>query len=258
MTQSSLQPSSIPTYQRAWKLFDQFHFHVFQTFPYKLPISPPLLALFIAYMFDRRYAPSTVNTYVSALGYSHKLMGLTDPTKIFYIVQMLKGYGKQGFRLDARLPIILSILNRLLMAVPHCVATQYDQCLFRAMCALAFFAFLRIGEITETPQPGNCPIQLNQLTKLSRDGEVIGYKLTFADYKHNYNQRPFTMVINRQPGACPVQLLSNYLNHRGRGPGPVFMTAAGVAVPRKVFTANLVACLKYCDLSPVTLQITFV
>jgi hypothetical protein len=101
-------------------------------------------------------------------------MGLMDPTKIFYIVQMSKGYGKQGFHLDARLPITLTILNRLLMAVPHCVATYYDQCQFHAMCALAFFAFLHVGEITATSQPGNCPIQLNQLTKLSRDGEVIG------------------------------------------------------------------------------------
>jgi hypothetical protein len=118
------------------------------------------------------------------------------------------------------------------------------------MCALAFFAFLRVSEITATSQPGNCPIQLNQLTKLSRDGEVIGYKLIFADYKHNYNQRPFTMVINQQTSACPVQLLSTYLNQRGCSPGPVFMTVEGVAVPRKFFTANLVACLKYCDLSP--------
>ena len=39
----------------------------------------------------RNYAPSTVNTYVSALGYSHKLSGLPDPTRVFYIIQMLKG-----------------------------------------------------------------------------------------------------------------------------------------------------------------------
>jgi hypothetical protein len=140
-------------------------------------------------------------------------MGLMDPTKIFYIVQMLKG--KQGFRLDARLPITLMILNRLLMAVPHWVTMYYDQCQFCALCALVFFTFLHVGEITATSQPCNCPIQLNQLTKLSRDGEVIGYKLIFADYKHNYNQRPFTMVINRQTSACPVQLLSTYLNHCG-------------------------------------------
>jgi hypothetical protein len=74
-------------------------------------------------------------------------------------------------------------------------------------CALAFFAFLHIGEITATSQPGNCPIQLNQLTKLSRDGEVIGCKLTFADYKHNYNQRPFTMVTNKRlPCAVIINL----------------------------------------------------
>jgi hypothetical protein len=111
-----------------------------------------------AYMFDRRYAPSTVNTYISALGYSQKLMGLMDPTKIFYIVQMLKGYGKQGFRLDARLPVTLTILNRLLMAVPHCVATYYDQCQFRAMCALAFFVFLcniTAGQLPYTVKPAH-------------------------------------------------------------------------------------------------------
>jgi hypothetical protein len=39
-------------------------------------------------MFDWSYAPSTVNTYLSALGYSHKLMGLMDSTKIFYIVEV--------------------------------------------------------------------------------------------------------------------------------------------------------------------------
>ena len=67
-----------------------------------LPISPPNLALFIAYMFDNHYAPSTVTTYISALGYSHKLSGYPDPSKVFFIMQMLKGYGKLGARLDSR------------------------------------------------------------------------------------------------------------------------------------------------------------
>lgn len=49
-------------------------------------------------MFDSRYAPSTVNTYVSAMGYSHKLMAFPDPTKVFFVSQMIKGYGKIGFR----------------------------------------------------------------------------------------------------------------------------------------------------------------
>jgi hypothetical protein len=56
------------------------------------------------------------------------------------------------------------------------------------MRGLAFVVFLRIGEITLTSKQSPIPLCLNQLTKLLRDGEVIGFKLTFTDYKHNYNQ----------------------------------------------------------------------
>ena len=45
-------------------------------------------------MFERHYAASTANTYVSVLGYCHRLAGVTDPTKVFWIIEMLKGYGK--------------------------------------------------------------------------------------------------------------------------------------------------------------------
>ena len=89
LTKSSLQPSSIPTYTRAWKLFDQFHSTLFQTANFGLPITPGNLALFIAYLFEHNYAHSTMNTYISALSYLHKLLGLPDPTRVFYITQRL-------------------------------------------------------------------------------------------------------------------------------------------------------------------------
>jgi fatty-acid desaturase len=85
---SSLQPSSKPTYHRAWKLFELFHHSVFQSARFNVPVCPGTLALFIAYLFNQNCAPLTVNTYVSALGYSHRLYGVPDPTKIFYIIQM--------------------------------------------------------------------------------------------------------------------------------------------------------------------------
>ena len=37
---------------------------------FSLPITPATLALFIAYLFKRNYAASTVNTYISTSGYS--------------------------------------------------------------------------------------------------------------------------------------------------------------------------------------------
>ena len=87
-----------PTYCRAWNLYSQFSSVVFHTALVQLPISPSNLGLFIAYMFQRNYASSTANTYVFALGYYHRLAGVPDPTKVFWVLEMLKGYGKLGSR----------------------------------------------------------------------------------------------------------------------------------------------------------------
>ena len=203
-------------------------------------------------MYDRHYAPSTVSTYVSALGYCHKLSGFPDPTKAFFIVQMLKGYGKLGCRLDSRLPITLPILHRILESSVQICHTPYDSCLFRAMCSLAFFACMRVGEFTcKTPRERGSLIQLHQLTQLvDANQRVISLKFTFLDFKHNYNQRSFSVVINRRNNFCPVQIILDYLSLRGSGPGPLFCLADGSPVSRAIFVDKLSMAIGYCGLDP--------
>lgn len=115
------------------------------------------MALFIAHLYNSHYAPSTVNTYISALGYSHKLLGFADPSKVFYVSQILIGYNKVGFRLDSRLPITLPILDPLISVAPSLQGSPYQISQFQTMCSLAFFAFLRIGEITSVKNSGANP-----------------------------------------------------------------------------------------------------
>ena len=214
---SSLQPSSIPTYRRAWRLFYQFLDAIFYSVSKAFPIAPRTLALLIAYMYDKQYAPSTVSSYVSALGYSHKFLGLPDPTKaFFFIIQILKGYGKIGSRLDSRLPITLPVLNRIIESSAQLPITQYQSCQFQAMCPTAFFAFLRIGEITyNSPKDASVPLQVHQLAKLVDSSKrVVALKLTFGNFKHSY-QRSFSIILHRHNSCCPIQLLLDYLLLRG-------------------------------------------
>ena len=200
-------------------------------------------------MFDHKYAPSTVHTYVSALGYCHKLAGFFDPTKIFFIIQMLKGYGKIGSRLDSRLPITLPILHRIVTSAVQLSDSQYNICQFRAMCSLAFFAFLRVGEITALASGHT--LQINQLTKLvNHKQEIVALKVTFFNSKHHYNQRPFSLEIARQNFCCPVQLILEFLHLRGNKPGPLFIMQDGCPVTRSVFSEKLFLCIKYCGLDP--------
>ena len=159
-----------------------------------LPIFPVTLALFIAYLFEQNYASSTVNTYVSALGYFHRLAGLCDPTKTFYIIEMLEGYSQLCHKLDSRLPITLPILVRMMQALNNICVSQYQSYMFKAMCSMAFFAFLRIGEITVSKRDSFSSnlLQLGQVSRKCRqNGEVVSLVITFKNYKHNYNQNLF-------------------------------------------------------------------
>ncbi|XP_032225766.1 uncharacterized protein LOC5501569 [Nematostella vectensis] len=185
LLQSSLQPSSMPIYKRAWNLFSQFIYATNIAFSATLPISPPTLPLFIAYLFDKNYAPATVNTYVSALGYFHRLSDLPDPSKAFFILQMLKGYGKIGFRLDSGLPITFPILHRLVEAANNFSLSSFLIARFQAMCLLAFHAFLRVGEITTSSgNKGNPPLAIHQITKMfNEQKEIVALKLTFGNFK---------------------------------------------------------------------------
>ena len=175
-------------------------------------------------MYDKHYAPSTVSSYVSALGFSHKFLGFDDPTKAFFVTQMLKGYHKQGSRLDSRLPITLPILHKLLDSAGKLAICRYQVCQFKAMCSTAFYAFLRVGEMTSTSSVVSpSPIQIGQLFKLTDDhGNTAALKLVFANYKHSYNQRPFSIVIHRHPPLLSCATVVRLLGPPRQPIGPSF------------------------------------
>lgn len=205
---SGLQPSSIPTYRRAWHIYSRFCSSLFHQHYPSYPIPPATLALFIAYLYKFKYAASTVNTYVSALGYFHRFAGHEDPTKIGYIIGMLKGYNKIGSRMDVRLPISLPILTQIVATSSRILVPTYISVMFNAMCALAFYAFLRIGEIVLTKSSNNI-VQLNQVERTTdRFGNISAFKITFTSFKHHYNQSPVSLIISRQQSVCPVELLA--------------------------------------------------
>ena len=168
------------TYRRAWKLYEEFQLSIYNNSHISLPIMPATLALFVAYLFDNKYASSTVNTYVSALGYYHRLAGLRDPTKTFYIREMLRVYGKISHKLDTRLPITLPVLVRMMQASTSFCVSQYQSYMFKAMCSMAFFSFLRIGEIKVSKQQSISSnlLQLGQVSnRCCGSGNVVSFRL---------------------------------------------------------------------------------
>lgn len=165
---------------------------------------------------------------------------------------MLKGYHKLGTHVDSRLPINLPILHRLLESTSQLAISRYQVCQSKAMCSTAFYALLRVGEMTSSsPTGSHAPLQLSQLVQLFHASHrVIALKINFADFKHGYNQRPFFIIIPRQVSFCPVQLLLDYLRLRGDHPGPLFANSDNSPLSRASFSDTLCIPLKSCGLSP--------
>ena len=95
----------------------------------------------------------------------------------------------------------------------------------------------------------NLLLQVHHVSKLvDSSNYVIALSLTFGNFKHSYNQRPFTIFLHRQNSCCPVHFLLEYLARRGERPGPLFLNPDNTPVSRKFFADLLSLSLKACGL----------
>ena len=182
-----------------------------------LPVSAINLGLYIAFMYQQNISGSTLTTYISALSYVHKIKGLQDTTKHFMVIKALEGVRKRRSVQDTRLPITLPILNKLSAAITQCAGSYYKKLLFQAMFQVAFYAFLRVGELTcNSKQQPSISIQDVSIPKGNNFALI-----TIRKYKHSKGI-PAVIKIKSQLKSCPVDNLANYISVRGQGNGPLF------------------------------------
>ena len=244
--EAALSTSSIASYRRSWALFSEFTDTV--GLQNSFPVSISTMALFIAFLVEQGYRPATVSSYISAIGYMHKIQNIADPTGSFVVVQLLKSVHKSCPSADTRLPIDKCLLDKLVAGLLHVVPARYDRCLFSAMFMIAFHAFLRIGEITSRSPKAHNP-HLLQLSDVELGAEQ--FTIHFKSFKHSQG-KTFSLAIKRSSNSqsCPLQSLQVYLALRGTKAGPLFCQQSGSPVPRREFDNLLQRTLVFIQVNP--------
>ena len=120
----------------------------------------------------------------------------------------------------------------------------------KAMYAMAFFAALRVGEITCRPtQPRGNVIFLNQIVFMkNREGVVSAIKVTFRNYNDCNPAVPVEIFLYWEKPVCPVSTVLSYLGLRGTSPGPLFCRPDASPISRTFLTKALSDALRYCNL----------
>ncbi|KAJ8317263.1 hypothetical protein KUTeg_005167 [Tegillarca granosa] len=107
---------------------------------------------FIAYLSIKGNASSTVKSYISAIAYHCKIHNVYDVTQSFIIKKMVVGLSRLDKRTDVRMPITVDILQKIIRSLSFVCFSKLESTLFSAMFSLAFFGFLRVGELVVSPQ----------------------------------------------------------------------------------------------------------
>jgi len=224
-------------YNRIWENFCGFCKTYLIVADSNLPVTITTLSLYLAHLHNKGLASSTISSYNSAVGFFHKLHNLADPSNSFFILKLLQGIKKTNPSFDNRLPITLPILKKLVDILPVSCSSYYYSVLYKAMFLLAFYGFLRIGEITRNDQnegKNHC-LQLQDVKAVS-DGFIISFK----SYKHSTPGLITQIHIGKQEiNYCPVFHLAQYLYLRSKSPGPLFISPEGSPVNRVQFTQIL-------------------
>ena len=187
----------------------------------------------------------SVRSSVSALAFIQNFIQAPDITKNFMVVKALNGFNRLKPSKDIRSPVTLQLLQKLIQTVSVIVADPFMAALLKAMYSLAFFGFLRIGEITASNQT-NHRLQLHAIMVNQTDSTMT---VTFESYKHKQDSNPFRLRLHNTCNTVPVvTLMCQYLKLRGFRPGPLFILQNGKAIDRKVFSDILKRNVKLCSI----------
>lgn len=237
---NALTNSTQKTYQRGIKHYSEFIENRFTDEPI-FPASENKVILFIAYCFENNFAPATVLTYVSALGYYHKIRNLFDPTQNFVIKKCLQGYQKLKSQSDIRKPITSAILKQLITSLNHTTNSNFIRVMLRAMYLVAFYGMLRLGELTSVNSNTILHVEDVKFVYQADISDPVSFELQISGYRHSKGRTVILLIEkNTNNGQeCPVSSLKQYLNLRGSNSGPLFSFMDGSPVTRAFFTQQL-------------------
>ena len=113
---ASVSPAARALYRRAFKLLQEYGEEHCPHIPI-WPASEATVANFMAFLFSKNFAASTIISYVSAIASIHKFATYPDPTQSFLVKKLLSGTqkikGQQDTRLPVTEPILIGLINHL-------------------------------------------------------------------------------------------------------------------------------------------------
>lgn len=245
LVSASLSENTLNSYKLALRMFMEFREN------FSLPPAwPPQLSdivNFLAYLSSSGYAFKTVNTYIFGLSFFLKLYGWPELTNSFIIKKMLSGLQRSRPSKDIRAPITLEILTKLPFALTNIASSHYEASLFSTAFSVAFFGFMRIGEIAAKCKK-DCTSRLVQFSDLSIADNECKLNIRFSKTDQCGKSITLVFVECQTKSICPVRLLQKFCKERPVSAGPLFCHFDGSPITKYQVSAMLRKALHFLNI----------
>lgn len=236
-----LAPSTQRTYRSGQERFLKFcEQHNFTP----LPINQSMLCSYVACLADQGLKHCTIKVYLSAIRNLQITYGLDDPFAGVAMPQLdlvMRGIkrseAEKGVTKRERLPISPLILGQL-KEVWAPSGDTHDMKMIWAACTLAFFAFLRAGEMTvPNNETFDSSVHLSIADIAVDDAKNPSVlQISIKQSKTDPFRRGVDLYVGRTGSdLCAVSAMLSYLSVRGMTPGPLFRFADGRTLSRQLF-----------------------
>ena len=238
MIDASFAQNTFDTYRTGLQCFENFRTE------HRLPLlwPPPVshVTMFIAFLSLNNKSPKTAACYIAAINFRCKFYKNVDISQNFIVKKMLEGMKRSKHSKDARLPITLEILNKILNRLPVVCTSPYEALLFSAAFSMAYHGFFRVGEIVFTKLGQEHKILGVSDVKIRtiNNSRVINVYIAFSKTDQE-GKGTLICIQGNNTAACPVLLLQRYLLQRPNVNGALFCHTNGKPVTRYQFSAVL-------------------
>lgn len=229
--------NSLSVYKNALKNFSDFRKNYKLNAVWPAPVSH--IIFFISCCFEKGYAATTISTYISGISFFHKTNSWQDPTELFIVRKLIEGCRRSRLTHDNRAPITLSILTKVVSALPSVCFSRYEVILFTAAYLLTYYGMLRVSEVVFTTQAqANKPLLITDLV-VEPHGEALQIRIRFS--KTNQTGPPTILRIPRTypDPLCCVTALQQYLALRPSHHGLLFCHINRSPMKRSQFSGVL-------------------
>ena len=171
-----------------------------------------------------------------------------DPTDSFLVKKLMQGFARSAPSKDARYPITLQRLRKIVEILPLICNNSFEAMLFKTSFVLAFFGFFRVSELLgqNMSLKGARPaVQVN-------DVKVEAKKMTVQLHgsKCDQTKKGETVCLKREylhTDVCPVIATSEFLKVRPKSTKSFLVHMNGKQLTQYQFQAILKKAAKHLD-----------